>query len=294
MAEMAAACGEAGSFACLAMSSPPLMLDPVCCDKTLVCAEQQIPLVLATSVSAGAQGPASLAACVAVANAEVLAGLVVHQLARPGAPFVFGAGTGVMNMRTLVDPYGAPGVFAANQAHVDLIKWYGLPSWSYAGHSDSKLPDEQWSLELRPRHAARARSRARPCCTTSGTSRPACRAPSRASCWATRSPGWAKAFATGVPVDDEALALAEVEAAGPGGSHLGRKMTRARHREFWQAGLLDQQNHEHWLAGGGETLLERTRRRLQELLAAAPPSVLDPETEAVIDGLARRPRKEHA
>ena len=148
MHEMAAACGEAGSFACLAMSSPPLMLDDVCCDKALACADLDVPLVLAASVSAGAQGPASLPACVAVANAEVLAGLVVHQLGRPGAPFVFGVGTGVINMRTFVDVYNSPGVFLANQAQLDLIRWYGLPSWCYAGHSDSKLPDEQWSLEL--------------------------------------------------------------------------------------------------------------------------------------------------
>jgi len=149
MHEMAAACGEAGSFACLAMSSPPLMLDHVCCDKALACADLQVPLVLAGSVSVGSQGPASLAACVAVVNAEALAALVVHQLARPGAPFVFGAGTGVMNMGTVVDVYNAPGVFLANQAHLDLIHGvYDLPSWSYAGHSDSKLPDEQWSLEL--------------------------------------------------------------------------------------------------------------------------------------------------
>ena len=62
MHEMAAAAGEAGSFACLAMSSPPLQLDDVCCTKALACADLDVPLVLAPSVSAGAQGPASLSA----------------------------------------------------------------------------------------------------------------------------------------------------------------------------------------------------------------------------------------
>ena len=293
MAEMAAACGEAGSFACLAMSSPPLMLDAVCCDKTLACAELQVPLVLAASVSAGAQGPASLAACVAVANAEVLAGLVVHQLARPGAPFVFGVGTGVMNMRTLVDPYGSPGVFAANQAHVDLIKWYGLPSWSYAGHSDSKLLDEQWALDLGVSTVLGTLSRAT-LLHDQGYLETGLQSSLEGIVLADEVAGWAKAFAAGVAVGDDDLAVAEAEAAGPGGSHLGRKMTRARHRDFWQPGLTDHRTHEQWLAAGGETLLERTRRRLRELLAAAPPSLLDPETDAVIDDLASGRREEHA
>ena len=83
MHEMAAICGEAHSFACLAMSSPPLMLDHVACSKTLACADLEVPLVIAASVSAGSQGPASLAGCVAVANAEVLAALVIHQLPAP-------------------------------------------------------------------------------------------------------------------------------------------------------------------------------------------------------------------
>jgi trimethylamine:corrinoid methyltransferase-like protein len=45
----------------------------------------------------------SLAACAAVANAELLAGLVVHQLGKPGAPFVMGVGIGTMNMQYAVE-----------------------------------------------------------------------------------------------------------------------------------------------------------------------------------------------
>jgi trimethylamine:corrinoid methyltransferase-like protein len=133
MHEMAADCGEAGSFACLAMSSPPLQLDDVCCTKTLACADLEVPLVLAPSVSAGAQGPASLTACVAVANAEVLAGLVRTS---SGPARLRRAGTGVMNMQSAVEVYNSP-AFSRNQAQLDLVRWYGLPSWHH-GHSDSK------------------------------------------------------------------------------------------------------------------------------------------------------------
>ena len=292
MHEMAAACGEAGSFACLAMSSPPLMLDDVCCDKALACADLQVPLVLAGSVSAGSQGPASLAACVAVANAEVLAALVVHQLARPGAPFVFGAGTGVMNMRTVVDVYNSPGVFLADQAHLDLIHGiYGLPSWSYAGHSDSKLPDEQWSLELGISTILGTLARAT-LLHDVGYLESGLQSALEGVVLGDEIAGYARALMDEVPVDDEALALAEIEAAGPGGNHLGTRMTRARHRHFWRPELIDQNTHDRWLAAGQGTLLERVRRRLQELLAAGPAFTLDRATISVIDDLVCHPRKE--
>jgi trimethylamine---corrinoid protein Co-methyltransferase len=285
MHEMAAACGEAGSFACLAMSSPPLQLDDVCCTKALACADLEVPLVLAPSVSAGAQGPASLTACVAVANAEVLAGLVVHQLGKAGAPFVMGVGTGVMNMQSAVEVYNSPGVFLGNQAQLDVIRWYGLPSWHYAGHSDSKGLDEQWALELGVATILGALSRAT-LLHDVGYLESGMQSALEGLVLGDEVAGYARALLGDLPVDDEALALVEVEAVGPGGNHLGTKMTRRRFRDFWRASLIDQNTYDRWSAGGGRTLLERVRTRVAEIRAAGPAFALDDETLRRIDALA--------
>jgi len=285
MHAMAAACGEAGSFACLAMSSPPLMLDDVACSKALACAELDIPLVLAPSVSAGAQGPASLTACVAVANAEVLAGLVVHQLGKAGAPFVMGVGTGVMNMQYAVEVYNSPGVFLGNQAQLDMIRWYGLPSWHYSGHSDSKLLDEQWSLEVGIATIMGALSRAT-LLHDVGYLESGLQSALEGLVLGDEVVGYARALLAELPVDDEALALGEIEAVGPGGNHLGTKMTRRHFRDFWRASLIDQSTHDRWSAAGGRTLLERVRERLAEIRAAGPAFTLDEATRRHLDGLA--------
>ena len=284
MHQMAAAAGEAASFACLAMSSPPLMLDDVCCSKALVCADLDIPLVLAPSVSAGAQGPASLSACVAVANAEVLAGLVVHQLGKAGAPFVMGVGTGVMNMQSAVEVYNSPGVFLGNQAQLDLIRWYGLPSWHYAGHSDSKTLDEQWALEVGIATIMGALSRAT-LLHDVGYLESGLQSALEGLVLGDEVAGYARALLGELPVDDEALALGEVEAVGPGGNHLGTKMTRRHFRDFWRASLIDQTTYDRWSAAGGLTLLERVRARLAEIQAAGPAFTLDDETGRTLDQL---------
>jgi trimethylamine---corrinoid protein Co-methyltransferase len=285
MHEMAAAAGEADSFACLAMTSPPLMLDDVCCSKALACADLDVPLVLAPSVSAGAQGPASLSACVAVANAELLAGLVLHQLGKAGAPFVMGVGTGVMNMQYAVEVYNSPGVFLGNQAQLDLIRWYGLPSWHYAGHSDSKLLDEQWALEVGIATIMGALSRAT-LLHDVGYLESGLQSALEGLVLGDEVVGYARALLAELPVDDEALALAEVETVGPGGNHLGTRMTRSRFRDFWRPSLIDQSTYDRWSAAGGATLLERVRARLAEIRAAGPAFTLDEATLRRLDEFA--------
>ena len=195
-------------------------------------------------------------------------------------------------MGTAVDVYNAPGVFLANQAHLDLIHGlYGLPSWSYAGHSDSKLPDEQWSLELGISTILGTLSRAT-LLHDVGYLESGLQSALEGVVLGDEIAGYARALIAEVPVDDEALALAEIEAAGPGGHHLGSKMTRTHHRSFWRPGTIDQNTHERWLSQDQGTLLERVRRRLRGLLEAGPAFALDPATVSALDDLASHPRKE--
>lgn len=285
MRAMAALCGEAESFACLTMSSPPLMLDEVACDKTLVCAELGVPLILAPSPSAGVSAPASLAAVAVVANAEVLAGLVLHQLAQPGAPFVYGAGIAVFNMGTMVDAYLPPGVLLGDQAAVDLAYYYGLPSWSYAGCSDSKVLDEQWALELGVTTLMGALSRAT-LLHDVGYLESGLQGSLEAMVLGDEMVGYARALLDELDVDDEALQLDEIIAVGPGGSHLARPFTRRHFRRFWQPRLLDQSVHERWQAAGATTLRERVRTRTRALLSEAAALVVDAQTALRLDHMA--------
>ncbi len=147
MQEMAALCGEKESFAIYAMPSPPLMHDPDALTKVIGCAELLIPLIYAPAPNMGATGPRSITGAVLVGNAETLSGLVLHQHVNRGAPFVYGVGCGAMDMRTMTDPYVSPDALLAQQVGTDMARHYGLPSFSYAGMSDSKLLDEQWSAE---------------------------------------------------------------------------------------------------------------------------------------------------
>jgi trimethylamine--corrinoid protein Co-methyltransferase len=274
MHEMAALCGDAGNFGCLAMSSPPLKHDEETLDKLLVCAELSIPLVLACAPNCGVTAPSSIAAAIVVGNAEILSGLVLHQTASPGAPFVYGAGVGAMNMSTALDIYCPPETLLGDQATCDLCRFYGLPSWSYAAVSDSKLLDEQLSLEYGVTTVLGALSRAT-LLHDVGYLESGLQSAYETMVLGDEIVSYARWLLRGVPVDDEALAVGEIIAVGPGGNHLTRRYTRAHHRDVWRTTLLDHSVHGRWQAAGSSTLADRVHARTEALLAEPPAFMLD-------------------
>ena len=277
MVEMAGLCGEPASFACLIMSSPPLSFDPDAVDKLLTCARLGIPAILAPAPSAGATAPASMTSSVIVGNAEVLAGLCIHQLARPGAPFVYGVGASALDMRVAVDAYVIPEHFLGNLAGCDLARSYGLPSWAYAGPSDAKALDEQWAADVAITTLLGALSRAT-LLHDLGYMESGMAGAQESIVLGAELVGFARAFMRELPLDDEALQLDEIVAVGPGGSHLARPYTRHHHRGFWKSDVFDHSVHDRWQAGGATTLRERVAQRTRDLLGADRRQELPAET----------------
>jgi trimethylamine--corrinoid protein Co-methyltransferase len=99
---------------------------------------------------------------------------------------------------------------------------------------------------------------------------------------------WVKTYLRGVALDEDALAVDEIAAVGPGGTHLGRKYTRRHLREYHRPVLVAQESHDSWEAAGGSELLERAAARTRELREAAPVWELDDaarrELERVVEG----------
>ena len=284
MQEMAALCGEKESFAIYAMPSPPLMHDPDALTKVIGCARLLIPLIYCPAPSAGATGPRSITSTVLVGNAETLSGLVLHQHVNAGAPFVYGVGGGVLDMRLMTDPYTSPDSVLALQCGCDLARHYGLPSFSYAGMSDSKTLDEQWSAEAALSMAYGSLSRAT-LLHDVGYLESGLQSSYESIVFGDELAGYARQFMREVPVDDYALAMDEIRRAGPGGNHLATKYTRKHHREFWTAELFDHTMHDRWAADGEKTLKERVRAKVARLRAEGRPFTISAEQDARLEAI---------
>jgi trimethylamine--corrinoid protein Co-methyltransferase len=282
--EMAELCGEKQSVSIYAMPSPPLMHDADALTKVIGCAELSMPLIYAPAPNMGASAPRSIAAAVLVANAETLSGLVLHQHVRAGAPFVYGAGADVLDMKSMTAPYVPPDSRLGLQACCDMARFYGLPSFSYAGDADAKLLDEQWGAEAALTTAYGSLSRSTMLHDV-GYLETGILTSYESIVLGNELVGYARQFMREVPVDDYSLALDEIRAAGPGGNHLATKYTRKHHREFWSADLFDHSMHDRWAADGGLTLLERVRARVAQLRAAPRAFALTAAQDAALDAI---------
>jgi trimethylamine--corrinoid protein Co-methyltransferase len=284
MQEMAALAGERDSFGIYAMPVPPLLFDEDGASKVIACAELQIPVIWAPAPNAGSTAPASVAAVIVVANAEVLAGLVLSQAVRPGAPFIWGVGVGAMNMKTMNEVYSSADVFRGHQAQTDLARWYNLPSFAYAACTDSKALDEQWSAEAALTAILGKLSRGT-LLHDVGYLECGLQSTYESIVLGDHLLGWAKAFMAPLPVDDEALALDEIKTVGPGGNHLARPYTRKHFRSIWQSDFFDTTRHDAWRADGAKTLLDRLTARVAELRSEPRAFELPADVKAGLDAI---------
>ncbi len=287
--EMAAVCGAAGSWALYAMPTPPLVHGEKSAERLVRCAELGIPMVYATGLLQGATAPASPAGFLVVGNAEMLSGLVIAQLANPGAPFVYGVAQGWMNPRTGHIVYCGPEEWAIQQASADLARHYGLPSFGNGGCSDSLMLDEQWAFEAGISLLAAAMSGVTLLhdigYVASGTA-----SSYEALVAMDELVRYVKAYVHGVTIDAASLAVQEIAAAGPGGSHLGRKYSRRHLRDYFRPALLTQESHDAWAAAGSASLLQRTADRTRELCESEAAYRLDQDAARRLDVLVAQAR----
>ena len=212
----------------------------------------------------GATAPITLAGNMAIWNAGCLVGLVLSQLNRPGAPFITsGWGASALDMRTTVSPYVEPEKQFIAQ---ELAHFYDLPMFAFGGFSDSKLVDQQASLEaaltlmtnaLSGSHLVHDLGYLESGLTGSLAQLVIC----------DELISWIKAALMPVEINDETLALDVIDAVGPDGHFIDSDHTLSHFRERWYPTLIDRNNYDGWIAKGGQDLGQRAAARVEQILA---------------------------
>src|ERR1017187_190680 len=127
--------------------SPPLNWSEFGSHNLLDLARAGVPAEIVSMPLAGGTAPVTLAGSVTQHAAEVLAGITLHQLARPGSPVVWGGAPAIFDMRTGGAPMGAVETAMLNMACAEVGKHLGLPTHGYMVATDSKLVDAQAGAE---------------------------------------------------------------------------------------------------------------------------------------------------
>jgi trimethylamine--corrinoid protein Co-methyltransferase len=127
--------------------SPPLLWSDLTCQNMIDCARHRIPSELVSMPLTGATSPVTLLGAVVQHTAENMSGVVICQLANPGAPIVWGGSPSAFDMRQGTTPMGSVETWMIDCAYNEIGKSFGMPTHAYMGMSDAKIIDAQCGLE---------------------------------------------------------------------------------------------------------------------------------------------------
>jgi trimethylamine--corrinoid protein Co-methyltransferase len=267
----------------------PLTYDKGITEGAIELGKAGIPVELYPLPLSGATGPATPAGTMVVANAEVLGGLVIQELASPGAPVVYSAGAGVVNFHT-GDQGESPEDPLMHLGLGQLARYYGLPHARPVFYGASKLLSRQsnhhtveallthMSIEPVPDMILGLGG------LGGNTSQEAMVIDNEIVDYALR-------FAKGIEVNEETLAVDVIDKAGPGGHFLGEKHTLKHFRERWMP-RLDVDSLETWEKEGIKSLGELAHEKVKEILAKHKPIPLPEDVDREISSILKRAEAE--
>ena len=225
-------------FGILSEPVSPLIQGKDALEKSLLCIEKGIPVIVQSMPMAGATTPATWPGCLAVTSAETLSQLVVLQLKKPGTPVIFGGVPSVMDMKTMIFAQGAPELGLLVAALTELSHFYKLPMYGTAGFTDAAVVGAQVAAEAMYEIVISALS-----------GQDLVHNIAVGGCLKMISPEMAvlgnelvdmvKILMRGVEINDETLPLTLIDRLGPGSNYVAESHTLKHFRKFWVPTIFD-------------------------------------------------------
>ncbi|MFH1009528.1 MAG: trimethylamine methyltransferase family protein [Candidatus Latescibacterota bacterium] len=266
--------------------SHPLRHNPESIKKVMWLSRKGLPFVYRPSiVTRGISTPITGAGFLVVNHVAGLAGLVLSQLVREGAPFIrCGCSGGTFDMRTMVGLHAAPELRGFNE---DMAAHYGLPMFGIGGLCGAKTVDQQAAYESALTLFASTMSGAQLIHDVGYMDNGTTGALDQlVICH--EIIGWVKQYMKPLVVDEETLALNWIdEVVRNNGDFLQTDHTLAHFREDAYPELTERENYDTWQAAGSTTLRERAGKKVDEILethrATPPPEETRKKLRALVE-----------
>ena len=229
-----------------------------------------IPVMINSEPLAGGTSPVTLAGCIALADAEVISGIVINQIIEPGRPCIYNSGFAhVFDMMTTLVLTGSPENALLQAAGAEMAQYHGLPSASWT-LSDSSMLDSQASFEKMLTTFVHTLSNISIVwgignIETSKTISP------EIAVIDNEIIGNCVRFSDRFKVDEEHLALDLIKEVSFNGSFLESAHTLEHCREeIRYSGLLNRSNRGMWEHDGSFSIEEKAEKYVNEILKKTP------------------------
>jgi trimethylamine--corrinoid protein Co-methyltransferase len=219
---------------------------------------------------AGGTSPVTLAGSLALADAEIISGILINQVLEPGRPCIYNAGFAhVFDMMTTLVLTGSPENALLQAAGAEMANFHGLPSAAWA-LSDSVMLDSQASYEKLFTALMHTLSKVNMVwgignLETSKTISP------EAAVIDNQLAGDCRRFSAGLTVDDEHLAFDVIKAVAFQGSFLETNHTLAHFQdEIRYSQLPNRSNRTSWEKTGSPSIEEKAEEVVSSILNSKP------------------------
>jgi trimethylamine--corrinoid protein Co-methyltransferase len=246
-------------------------------------AEAGLPTLVASGAVMGGSGPATIAGTAISNNAELVAGVVVAQLIKPGTRtlvvnFVF-----PQNMRSGAPAFGDIGCALHQVVFNQIWRRYGIPRTGMGSPVSSKRADYQTGYEKMHMALLAALSGSNVIFLHGGIYGEVSHHPVQAILDDDIA-GMVGRFIEGVVVNHGTLAIDLIEQVGPiPGFYLDKEHTR----EWWKKEQFvpktaDRLTYPEWMKAGKKSAIDYAKERIEEILATHKPIALTKNQEQAI------------
>jgi trimethylamine--corrinoid protein Co-methyltransferase len=253
--------------------SPPLLWSDLTSQNMIDCARHGIPSELVSMPLAGATAPVTIAGAVVQHTAECMSGVTICQLAKEGAPIVWGGSPAAFDMREGTTPMGAVGTWMIDCSYTEVGKALGMPTHAYLGMSDAKVVDAQCGLESAGGALMAALIGVNMVSGAGMMDFESCQSYEKLVIDA-EIIGMAKRLVAGVEMRDDPIALTLMRKLGHRADYLAQLHTARwfQKEQYIPSAVIDRGSLDGWKKKGAKTAWERAKDRVQELLATYEPS----------------------
>jgi len=251
-----------------------------------------VPILYSPGPLMGATGPATVAGTLTLTFAEVLFGVVLTQLIRPGAPVVLKPDTDVFDMKTTQCTYGSPEQSLGKAVAAQMARFYDLPVYGLGGGVEAKTPGAEAASEAMMNMLLNGLA-GMTLNQSLGTLAFGLYGSPEMAVICDELVHMIKRVLAGISVTDETLALDVIREVGHGGNFLqhGHTVRHFRQEMFFPT-LFERQTIDEWVNSGAKMSHEVAHERVEEILAKAGPVTLPPGADEALDRALRKATKE--